>query len=371
MARQSSRRTSRTEGAAPRTSYRGAAGLKRMEQELARKEAERELRKNTPREPFRFFCSPGEEREIVIVDDQPDFFRNEHQLKDRTTGRYSKFVPCIDEAANCPVCAAPDAKQPYFAMYLTVIDLTPYTNRDGDEIEWSKKLLVVKASQQKKFSRLYAKHGTLRGLNLLMTRTGDKSAAIGDDIEDLGFFDEEELEEFVTEYTDREGNVQEIIGHEPFDYEEIFPDMTERQLAAIAGVDSGSVGNRRSDDESIGRSRPGRSRNRGDEEEEDEPAPRRSSRRASRDEEDEEEPPRRARGRRAAQEDEEEEEAPTPRRSSRRAAASEEEEEEEPAPRRGRGRAAAAEEEEEEEAPRRAASSSAASRRAAIRGARR
>lgn len=369
MARQSSRRTGRTEEAAPRTSYRGAAGLKRMEQELARKEAEREMRKNTPREPFRFFCTSGEEREIIIVDDEPDFFRNEHQLKDRTTGRYSKFVPCIDEAANCPVCAAPEAKQPYFAMYLTVIDLTPYTNRDGEEIEWSKKLLVVKASQQKKFSRLFAKHGTLRGLNLLMTRTGDKSAAIGDDIEDLGFYEEDELEEFVTEYTDREGNVQEIIGHEPYDYEEIFPDMTERQLAAIAGVDSGTVGNRRNDDESIGRSRPGRSRNRAEEDEE-EPAPRRSSRRASRDEEEEEEAPRRARGRRAAQEDEEEE-APAPRRSSRRAAAVEEEEDE-PAPRRGRGRAEEEEEEAEDEpAPRRTASTSAASRRAAIRGARR
>lgn len=274
--------------------YRGAAGLRRMQEEQERAEARREANKNRVREPFRFFCSVGETREIVIVDDAPDFFRYEHQLKDARTKRWSLFTPCVEATANCPVCAASD-RPSYYAMYLTIIDLTPYTNGDGEEVEWSKKLLVVKPAQQKKIARLFEKHGTLRGMRLEMTRDGEKDASIGSDIEFIEFMEDDELAEFVTEYTDKENKTHEIIGDEPYDYEEIFPEMTEKQLRAIVGG-AAPIGNREDDDRELGRSNPrraGRGGRDADNDERDEP--RRSSRRAPRDEEGDEGDDRRTR----------------------------------------------------------------------------
>ena len=341
-------------GAKPiRTSYRGAAGRQQMEEEQKRSEARREANKARSNQPFRFWCPAGETRQIVIVDEAPDFFRYEHALKDKRSGRYDIYVPCIDEHANCPVCPA-EEKPSYFGMYLTIIDLTPYDNADGDEVEWSKKILLAKPAQQKKINRLYEKHGTLRGMVLDMTRDGKKDAAIGNDIEFVEFMEEDELETYVTEYTDKDGKVHEVVGFEPYDYDEIFPDMAEDQLSKLAGITGGSVGNRGDDDREIGRRprRLGRGSNKDEEEEERRPA-RQASRRGARDEEEEERP---VRGRRVARDEEEEEEEQRPARGRRGAR---EEEEEPPArakrgadaapPARGSRRPAKVEEEEEEE----------------------
>ena len=376
--------------AAPSTSFRGAAGLRRMKEEEKKAEVRKAAAQASMKEPFRFFVRPGESATIIIVDEAPDFFRMEHALMNPRTKRYNLFVPCLDEHTNCPACAVSD-KPAYFAMYLTVIDLTPY-EKDGHEVEWSKKMMVVKATQQKKIMRLYEKHGTLRGMELLMTRDGDMDAAIGNDIEFQGFVPEEELQDYITEYTDREKKVHEVIGDEPFDYEDIYPDMGEDEVAALVGGRSSS---RDDDDDEPAPRRSASRRGRGsyDEEAEEEETPRRASRRASRardDEEEEEEaeeaPRRPARAgsrsaapvrasRRAAVEEEEEaeeeeEEAPRrPARSARRGAPVEEEE----APQRPARRAARRvevedEEEEEEEAP---PATSRSSKRASLRPTRR
>ena len=373
-------RDSNKSSSAPRAAYRGGAGLRQMEEEAKRQDAAKEARKAKGFEPFRFWTPVSETRQLVIIDDAPDFFRYEHALKDKRSGRYDNFLPCVNEDANCPVCSISE-KPAYFAMYLTVIDLTPYENKDGDEVPWSKKMLVVKPAQQKKIARLFEKHGTLRGMILDMTRDGDKDAAIGNDIEFVDFMTEKELDDFYDTYKDKEGKKVEIIGSEVFDYDKIYPEMTEKQLATVAGVSDTSTGRRDDDDKAIGRTR-GRTSSRDEEEppargrsaprrgsrdeeepeadaptrgarrgraepdDEPEPAPRRGTRRAV--EEEPEEPP--ARGRRRAVEEEPEEPAPrrgrraepedepepAPRRGTRRAV---EEEPEEPAPRRGRGRA--------------------------------
>ena len=253
-----------------KSSYRGADGMRKMEEEQARQEADREARKAKGHTPFRFWTPTGSTRQLIIIDDAPAFFRYEHALKDRKSGRFDNFLPCINDDANCPVCSVSE-KPSYFAMYLTVIDLEPYEDRDGNWIEWSKKLLVVKPMQQKKIARLYEREGTLRGMVLDMTRDSDKDAAIGGDIEFVGWADEDELHDYYATYEDKDGKKHEILGDEVFDYEALFPDMTEKQLATIAGVDlSDSVGNRRGDNRSIGRgsrddapSRGGRTASRG------------------------------------------------------------------------------------------------------------
>lgn len=246
-------RTARASAPTIRTGYSGAVGLARAKQEMEANEAKREARKAAGFMPFRFFVTPGETRTVIIVDAEPTFFRFEHALLNRTSGKYDNFVPCVSEHADCAACRA-DQREPYFAMYLTVIDCTEYTNRDGEVIPWSKKLLVIKPMQQKKYIRLFEQHGTLRGAVLELTRDGDKDAAIGNDVQFIEFADEDEMLDYETVYVDRENKETEIIGHEAFDYLHLFPELTEQQIAALAGVRmepavGSRAGNRRAMDE--------------------------------------------------------------------------------------------------------------------------
>lgn len=233
--------------AAPRGSsgYRGAAGLAMMAEEEKRAEARKEAQAQMSGAPFRFYCPVGETREVVVIDEAPDFFRYEHNLKNRATNKWDIFTACINDHANCPVCQGAE-RPPYFGMFLTIIDLTPYVNRDGIEVPWSKKLLVVKPQQQKKIMRIYQREGTLRGVVLAMTRDGEKDASIGNDIEVVEIMDEDALAEYVDEYTDKKNVVHEVIGNEVFDYDELFPEPTEESLRAIAGG-SPEPGSRESD----------------------------------------------------------------------------------------------------------------------------
>lgn len=226
---------SRAAAAPARSSgYRGAEGMARMREEEKRQEAQREARAMNADMPFRFFCPVGETREIIIVDEKPDFFRYEHNLKDRRSGKWNVFTACINESENCPVCKNAE-REAYFAMYLTVIDLTPYTNKDNEEVPWSKKLLVVKPAQQKKLTRMYERLGSLRGVLLSMTRDSDKDANIGNDIEHVETLSEDDLLAYESEYTDKKDKVHVVLGHEVFDYDALFPLPTAQQLRAVVG----------------------------------------------------------------------------------------------------------------------------------------
>jgi len=205
-----------------------------MEIEEQRAVARKEAQAQNLNMPFRFFCPEGETKQIAIVDEIPDFFRHEHCMKNSRTNRWDVFSECINENANCPVCKVTD-RPSYFGMFLTCLDLTPYETRDGVSVPWSKKLLVVKTSQQKKFTRFHEKHGTLRGMILDMTRDGEKDSGIGNDIEFVDFMEEDELLTYETEYVDQNKKKHPIIGHEVFDYGALFPRPTEQQLRAIVG----------------------------------------------------------------------------------------------------------------------------------------
>lgn len=204
-----------------------------MEEEQEASDARREAARNSAGNPYRFYCPVGETREFVIVDHEPDFYRMEHAIKVRGHQRADTFVPCLDEFCNCPACAMSDNRPAYFAMYLTIIDLTPYEGKNGT-VEFSKKLLVVKPMQQKKIMRFFDRHKTLRGMVIETTRSSDKESANGE-MEFIEFMDEEELLEYVYTYDDKEGKSHEVDCSEPFDYEAIMPDMTEQQVRAICG----------------------------------------------------------------------------------------------------------------------------------------
>lgn len=341
----------------PRAFYRGSAGREKAEEELARSKAKADARKEAGAQPFRFKVGVGENTSFVVVDDEPEFYRFEHNLKDPATQRWNIFTGCVKEWDNCPVCQTKDVRESYYALYLTVIDFTPFTTRDGTKVEYSRKLLVVKPGQQKKFHRAFAKAQkdgrTLRGAIFTTTRDGDKDSSIGNDIELDEFMEEDELLEYVRTWKDKEGKKHTENCSEPYDYEKMFAEPDTESLRAIVGA-APAPGSRAHEEKELGSRRPRPRASEEDDEDENWQKPTRSNRmagkRAAAEEDEEEAPAPRKRGRAAPEpEDDDEDAAPPPRKRGR---AAPEPEEDEPAPRkRPTGRRQAVEEDEEDEAP--------------------
>lgn len=229
--------------------FTGDAGRRKVEEEA---EKARQRLENPPtRMPFRFFVPVGDTRSIIITDDAPEFFMYEHALKDQE-GRWGRlFTGCVKTFDNCPVCRV-SGKESYYAMFLSCIDLTPFTTKNGERVEFSRKLLVVKPAQQKKFLRAHQKHGTLRGAMFDMTRDGRKDPAIGNDIEFVEFVPEEELQEYKRSWEDRvTSKLVEENCSEPFDYLSLFEEPTEESLRAIVGGEP-QAGSRQQEERELG-----------------------------------------------------------------------------------------------------------------------
>lgn len=248
-ARGNARAPARTASApAGRGFIRGSAGRTKTDAELRKAEERRDRARSGKRMPFRFWMPPGTSgRQIIVVDNEPDFFMYEHQYQDATGERM--HVGCVKEFDNCPACESLK-KEGTYCMYLTVIDLEAYTNKQGDEVPFSKKLYVVKPGQQKKFLRHFERQGTMRGALFDLARDGDQDPVTGNDVEFVEFVPEEELETYISVWTDREGTQHEENCFEPYAYEEIFEEPNTDSLRAIFGG-SPSPGSRRANTEAL------------------------------------------------------------------------------------------------------------------------
>lgn len=315
--RSSGRSSSRSSGRKFYTS--GDEGMRRTEEELQKQKERRESAKNGVFQPFRFFLKAGETKEAIIVDDKPNFFMWEHSARNPRTGKFDIRTGCIKEYETCPACEK--WGESAWVMYLTIIDLTEYKDRKGVTHEFSRKLLVVKTSQQKKFIRRYEKDGTLRGALFSFTRDSENSAAIGNDIEFIEFVDEEELEGYVTVRKGDDGKRIEEKCYESYDYTAIVEEPTAESLLKLTGGEPtpGSRAQRRrdlGDDDNDGWDNSNSDDGSWDDEDKP-PTSRRQSRAAAPDDDDDgDQPPRRNARRRPVQE--EEEPTPPPRRGASR-----------------------------------------------------
>lgn len=230
--------------------FTGAEGRRRITEETENEKRRRE--QSGVRKPFRFYVPAGETRTIIICDDQPDFFLYEHALMD-SQGRWGReFCGCIKTFDNCPVCKS-SGKESYYAMVLTCIDLTEFTTKTGETVDFSRKLLVVKTSQQKKFLRAHQKHGTLRGAVFEMTRDSTQEASIGADIEFLEFLPEDDLLTYTRSWKEKStGKTVTEKCYEPYDYATIFEEPTEESLRRLVGGEP-SPGSRAQQEKEFGR----------------------------------------------------------------------------------------------------------------------
>ena len=169
---------------APQASFmhRGAAA----DQTRAQEEARQAERRERGYAPFRYWLAapkdgkPGQQGDIIILDNDvgPCFY--EHAIPGPNND-WSKTTHelCPKEYDSCPLCARSGTGESYYVMFLSVIDMRPYTKRNGEIIPFSRKLLAIKTSSQAFFARLKERHGNLRGAHLLMVRDNSNSASIG------------------------------------------------------------------------------------------------------------------------------------------------------------------------------------------------
>lgn len=216
---------------------RGTVAKAVLEEEQQRAEDRREQRQRERNIPFNFKMRAGEQVDIVILDAQPGPSFFEHNMKDRDTGYFTVFEACPKEFDQCPLCERDGPS--YYVMLLTVIEMKPYTNeRTGETTNHRRKLMRVKQAQQPLFHRLFERHGTLRGMHLLMTRDNDKTAAIGAP-EFIALYDENTiLQSF--QHPEVKGQKGDLIKPAnadcyPVEYEDLFPRPSGQDLRTRYG----------------------------------------------------------------------------------------------------------------------------------------
>jgi hypothetical protein len=229
----------------------GAAGYQKAKEAMAKAEARRDMNQ---RGPFRFWMENGEEPvEVIVLDKTVDdfFYMYEHEKFAGKQGRH--HVVCLQDDGRCPLCIAAENadkndrdawKFAYYAMYFTVIDTRGYTNKDGKEVPFSRRLMCVKQSQLERFYKVMAasekKNGTLRGTVLLLGRDGEMSPRTGEPelFEETGtlfdFVSEKQLlRDYTTPAIKKDGKVvkEKDADLKPFDYKAEFRKFTPAQLA--------------------------------------------------------------------------------------------------------------------------------------------
>jgi hypothetical protein len=266
-----------------------ADGREKALHEKAESDVKRAAQKEKGNMPFRLWLRPEEERAIVVLDEAPTFFRHEHSYKNPQTGNWDGISGCVKETDSCPACKSL-GKESYYAMYLSVIDLTTYKDKEGKEIHASRKLLVVKPQQQAKWFRKIDKaldeEGTLRGAVFILVRSDENAANIGDDIEADGFEPLENNPDFERTWKDREGKSHSEDLTEIYDYDKLFPEDSVEDLETQFNVAPAPGSSRYADaddeDDRSARRRGGSRSKPKDDEEEEEDTPSRSNRSSKR-----------------------------------------------------------------------------------------
>lgn len=221
---------------------RGATGFQKARKEQTRRDEEYQRKKDTP---YNFKITPGEEAEVVVLDTEEPYFLHLHKVQNRH-GRWVDEVCIADQGVACPLCTK-DGKEGSYTMLLTVLDRRPYKVQNGPNkgkvIKNSRKLFMVKGRNLSKFERQWKKYANKpnawRGMRVACHRTGDKEAAIGEDLEFLSPVKETILKKY------KENSV-------PAEYAKIFPIPTAKELSERYNLEAGVAGSEEFDDDDEG-----------------------------------------------------------------------------------------------------------------------
>ena len=142
-----------------------------------------------------FWLKEGEDRPITFLDgnltadgllDTSSF--NQHQVK--MNGKFRNHFVCVEEDEPCPLCQM--GNYATLVSLFTIIDHTPYTDRNGKVHVHERKLFVAKRETMTRLQKLATRHGGLTGWTVNVNRIGDKSPEVGTDFD---FLEEQDLSE--------------------------------------------------------------------------------------------------------------------------------------------------------------------------------
>ena len=148
--------------------------------------------------PFSFSMKPNNSARIVLLDasikgvagtsDHGLWLMHEHVFSHPVTGKWPIYETCPQNIDGyCPLCAGevtgtPD--QSKYHLVMSVIDMTPYTDREGNVRTHSRKLIRFKSSKKAEHDQILKimdtlngimeEHGSLHGVMLNMVRPDDK-----------------------------------------------------------------------------------------------------------------------------------------------------------------------------------------------------
>ncbi len=182
---------------------------------------------------------------MIILDAELGPCRYEHHFQDNlATKRWGNHITCIKENGDCPACRVSDQikqSRSNYMMFLTVQDMAGYTKRDNTHVPHTKRLLPVHQNGIEFYlTQMDANQGRLRGLHMVMRRTGAKEQNTGQP-QAITYLDEAQLMSMFgnPEVRNQEGRVIKQANAEayPFDYNSIFTDPTEEEIRGfLAGI---------------------------------------------------------------------------------------------------------------------------------------
>lgn len=160
--------------------------------------AEREAEKQSfGRPPDRLWQPAGGTKEIVFVDDNP-FCLKEHQWRD--TGGDWHWATCIAKIsdAGCPACEKATVGRPAYVGYYTLVDVSGYVTRDGEENKYRLILMPAKTKVLNKLKKKKENRGSLLNQLWNLTRADSNTPSTGDDLDHVREISMEGLYSVVT-----------------------------------------------------------------------------------------------------------------------------------------------------------------------------
>jgi hypothetical protein len=159
---------------------------------------------------------------------------SEHTLQ--IGGSWTNIV-CL-QPDYCPVCAKSDDNPDVIACF-TVVDHSEYTIQKGDKqgqvVKNQRKLYIAKRQTIGQLQKLATKNKGLRGLQVEVSRSTSKTAAVGDMFSPNQKFDEGELKAMLGK--DKDGKRLDL----PFDYNEAAPMFDADKLSDMGFGTSGDI----------------------------------------------------------------------------------------------------------------------------------